>query len=313
MRIIHKSKNSDINWKKHYYKFGFGGKTYYIIRRADNKTGLFSLFNTHLGHIYYALQHGYIPVIDMMNYENCYLEKSKMGVENAWEYFFEQPLGVGLEEAYAGKRVLLSDGVPIEPRPDDDMDFFRDKNGKLTKWREFVHKYIHIKDDIMKDINSEYDSLVKKGDKVLGVLVRGTDYTTLKPYQHPIQPEIDTVIRDAKEVMQKYGCNKIFVATEDIVAARKFQEEFGDSYITNKQEYIDYKVGKGVPEYRISRENDYYLRGKEYLTTIVMLSRADCFIGGRTSGTVGMMLLSDGFEYSYVYNLGRYGMDGFSE
>ena len=77
--------------------------------------------------------------------------------------------------------------------------------------------------------------------------------------------------------------------------------------------FKDYKVRKGVPEYRISRENDYYLRGKEYLTTIVMLSRADCFIGGRTSGTVGMMLLSDGFEYSYVYNLGRYGMDGFSE
>ena len=78
----------DINWRKHYHRFGFGGKTYYIIRRADNRTGLFSLFNTNLGHIYYAVQRGYIPVVDMMNYENCYLEESKMGVENAWEYYF---------------------------------------------------------------------------------------------------------------------------------------------------------------------------------------------------------------------------------
>lgn len=303
----------DINWRKHYHRFGFGGKTYYIIRRADNRTGLFSLFNTNLGHIYYAVQRGYIPVVDMMNYENCYLEESKMGVENAWEYYFEQPMGVGLKEAYAGRKVILSEGVPIEPRPDDDMDFFRDKDGKMTEWRKFTRKYIQIKQEIMQDIDKEYNSLVKDGDRVLGVLVRGTDYVEGKPYQHPVQPDVDIVLQDAKKVMKQYECNKIFVGTEDINIAKRFREEFGEGYITNQQEYIHYKVGKGVPEYRINRENDYFLRGKEYLTTIIMLSRANCFLGGRTSGTVGMMLLSDGFEYSHVYNLGRYGMEGFRE
>ena len=304
-----------INWKKHYYKYSFRGRreTYYIIRRADAGTGLFSLFNTNLGHIYYAVKHGYIPVIDMMNYKNCYLEDSKLGTENAWEYYFEQPMGIGLKEAYAGKKVLLSEGTPIEPRPDDDMYFFRDKEGRLTEWKKITHKYIRIKKEILDDINIEYHNLIREEDKVLGVLVRGTDYIAKKPFQHPIQPEVDVVIKEAKEIMKKYGCNKIFVGTEDIAVALRFREEFGDCLVTNQQEYINYTEEKGVPEYRIDRENDYFLRGKEYLTTIVMLSRANCFIGGRTSGTVGVMLLSEGFEYSYVYNLGRYGMEGIIE
>lgn len=56
----------------------------------------------------------------------------------------------------------------------------------------------------------------------------------------------------------------------------------------------------------IERDRDEYLRGKEYLTTIVLLSRCNCFIGSRTSGAVGVMMLSSGFEFTYLYDLGRY-------
>ncbi len=291
MFICRRQKNS---WKKHYYRFGLSKKTYYIIRRSAPNAGLFSFFNTNLGHMYYALQKGYIPVVDMMNYKNPYLEDDKVGKENAWEYYFEQPCQASLEEAYGAKRVILSQGDPIEPRPDDDMGFFTDRDGRMSKWREFTHKYIHLKKNIYNDIEEEWNGLVKEGDKVLGVMVRGTDYVAEKPYGHPVQPDVLDVIQKAGEIMQDYRCNKIFVGTEDRAIAEAFQAEFGDSYITNRRSYIEYSGDKRTPECRIDRENDYFLQGKEYLTQMVMLSKADCFIGGRTSGTVGLMLMSGG-------------------
>ena len=64
-----------------------------------------------------------------------------------------------------------------------------------------------------------------------------------------------------------------------------------------------------VPDLKIAREHDTYLRGVEYLTTISMSSKSYAFVGGRTSGSVGAMLLSDGCKSTYVFDLGRYGKD----
>ena len=301
--------NKKINWKKHYYRFGISRKKYYIIRRSASGTGLFSLVNTHLGHIEYAVKHSYIPVIDMQNYENCYLEPENIGKINAWERLFENPADVDIEDAYAGKCVLLSSGDPTESRPDDDIAFFNNEGGKLDYWRELAHKYIRINSSIRNEIDIEYNKLVTKEDRVLGVLVRGTDYVDRKPYEHPVQPDINDVIEKSHLWMDQYACNKIFLATEDKEIAEKFRKEFGDAYITNERQYVEYESGLSTPEIKIDRENDCFLKGKEYLTTIEMLSRSNVFIGGRTSGTVGAFLLSNGFEHSYVYAIGRYGVD----
>lgn len=60
---------------------------------------MFSYFNTILGGIAYADKKGYIPVVDMKNYPNTYLFSDEVGRVNAWEYYFEQPGGMSLEES----------------------------------------------------------------------------------------------------------------------------------------------------------------------------------------------------------------------
>ena len=49
-----------------------------------------------------------IPVIDMMNFESPYLDKEKLGIENAWEYFFEQISDYSLEDIYKSKDVVIA-------------------------------------------------------------------------------------------------------------------------------------------------------------------------------------------------------------
>lgn len=292
--------------KEHFYRFGISKTKYYIVRRNAEATGLFSLINTHLGHIVYAKNKGYIPVVDMMNYPSCYLEPDKVGVENAWDYFFEQPCGVDLETAYAGRCVRLGSVCPINVRPDDDFDFFDDKGSRQSFWREAAHRYLRIRKDIIEEVEKEYNSFILPTDRVLGTLVRGTDYIDKKPKDHPVQPRVDDVITKCKMVMKERGYNKIFVATEDYAIALRFQREFGDKYCSNKRSFISYEKGRSVPDHRINRDNDFYWQGREYLSTIAMLSKSKGFVGGRTSGSVGATLLSSGFEYMYVYKIGRY-------
>lgn len=278
--------------------------TYYIIRRADT-VGLFSVVNTTLGHIQRAVKQGFVPVVDMMNYPNAYLAKEKLGIENAWEYFFEQPCNATVDEAKKGKKIVLSSGAPVSPRPDDTMSFFDNVDGELDMWRGVAKKYLRIRAEVMEDIDREYRRLFLPQDRVLGVILRGTDYVAKRPKGHPVSPDIKDVLEKTREVMAKYHCNKVFVGTEDKKYDMIFREQLGEAYISNDCPKVDYQGGI-TPLTRIERDRDEYLQGKEYLTTIVLLSRCNCFIGSRTSGAVGVMMLSSGFEFTYLYDLGRY-------
>ena len=48
--------------------------------------------------------------------------------------------------------------------------------------------------DIKNKMDEEWKKMFVETDRVLGVLCRGTDYTSRKPKNHPIQPSIDMVV-----------------------------------------------------------------------------------------------------------------------
>lgn len=298
------------NWNEHYIKRGDPKKpTYYIIRRQFTRTGLFSNFVVFAGHIRYALSNGWLPVIDMQNYENPYLPPEKLGKENAWEYYFEQPLRIGLEQAYSGKNIILSYGNVVEPYPNDSMAFFENRNGSLTEWRMLVKMgLLKIKPELMEEISAVREKLFPKNEHILGVSLRGTDYTAIRPDDHPIQPPLEFALSTVSAKLREWQYTKIFLATEDKIITKVFKKVFKELCFTIDREYVDYTPGKWVTFCRVDRENDYFLQGKEYLTELVLLSQCTSFIAARCSGTVGVMMLAEHFEHTYFFNLGRYGM-----
>ena len=88
-----------------------------------------------------------------------------------------------------------------------------------------------------------------------------------------------------------------------------FKQVFKDFCVTFDREYVTYVPGNAVGVMRIDRPNDYFLRGKEYLTEMVLLSMCNAFVTARCSGSVGVMM-ADKFEHTYFFNLGRYGVIG---
>ncbi len=282
-------------------------KSYLIIKRSDQGIGLGSYILTNLGQMHYAFKNGMTPVIDMQSYLNSYLESNEVGKCNAWEFYFKQPAGIGLSQISLRDCETI-DGTPVF-LPYDSMDFLTNDN--LVKyWQAFTKENLKLTDEMNIHINKTMNELfVQSNDNILGVLCRGTDYINTKPYGHPVQPSVYEVIAKAEEVIKTQGCSKVFLATEDASILNVFKECFKEKLIfTNAMRYGETQ-GKRLTAIRFNRERDKYFKGLEYLESIVLLSRCQCMIAGRTNGSLLALLMSEGYRYMYMWNKGRYGID----
>ena len=272
----------------------------YIIRRQANNVGLLSIVIVVLARIYEAENRGLIPVVDFMNYRNQYLDASLLRKENAWEYYFEQPMGISLEEAYHSKNVVLGSGMVPEYRPNDRLDFLMNVDGELDKWRELYKRYIRVQPEIQEIANLEFKINNNRSERVLGVCCRGLSYSRLQPKGHPIQPKVSDLLLKTKEMMKKDDCTKVYLSTEDGDIVNAFREYFGESLITKTRIYYSCETGFGKQYYSPKQ------RGVDYLVQLLMLSKCNCLVSSRCSGAVGVALMSDSFEDKFYFDLGNY-------
>lgn len=317
-RVCHRAKiilGRETDWSEHRKSFGnlHSDKTFYVIRRCDSHAGINSQFNTDMGHVRYAINRGWIPIIDMQNYPNEYLESQEKGCKNAWNFYFKQPFSeqYSLEDVYQSRNVVLSSGMPLTVCPNDSMEFFT-RPDLIRMWNRYFEKYVGFSSELSKEINNKFVQYLsgKKNGRILGVSLRGTDYLN-KPYQHPVQPSIDQALEKTKRVMQEQRCEWVYLAAEDMQILDSYQREFGDKliYIKEVQMYDKLLPGENITSHSFDRKNDKYLRGMEYLTQKALLTKCNCLIGGRTSGNVAVMVWQPEYDYTYFWNLGRYGID----
>lgn len=285
-------------------------KIFYVISSPSPAVGLFSYVLTFSGKIKYALDKGYIPVIDMQSKPNTYLEKDQVGKVNAWEFYFEQPCGYTLDDIRKSKNVIIASGELPEDYPKKTMSFLTDKE-RVSMWQRLFKQYIRLNEQSLNYVEKIQKELFpNKGEKVLGVLSRGTDYIQLRPYQHPIQPDPKDMINKAQEIMNDQGGEYIYLATEDETIYDLFKATFGEKLLSlNVERYRDTGNKKYITQMESDRENDKYYKGLEYLATIELLSRCNYILAGRVGGSVAALVLSNGYEYEYFYDLGSYGID----
>lgn len=110
------------------------------------------------------------------------------------------------------------------------------------------------------------------------------------------------------EKLREWQCNKIFLATEDKTIVQIFKQVFGKLCVTFDREYVDYKPGQAVGLVRIDRPNDHFQQGKDYLTQMVLASMCNSFVAARCGGSYATVMMTDNFEHTYFFNLGRYGV-----
>lgn len=313
-RRIHILIGKETDWSEHRKSYGTKNPdiTFYVIRRSDRFAGVNSHFIFTLGHIRYAVRNGWIPIVDMQNYPNAFLEENEVGSRNAWEFYFRQPCDYSLEEVYQSKNVILSSGMPLQVYPNDSMEFFT-RPELLEMWNGYYRKYLGFSEKLQTEIDLRFQEYFKGkiNDRVLGVFLRGTDYLTLRPYEHPVQPSVEASIAKSKSVLEEQHCRWIYLVTEDQNILDAYIKEFGEFliYIKEQPRYKQMLPGEHIAEHAFARENDKYLKGVDCLVQMGLLMRCNCFIAGRTSGAVATMVMQPQYDYAYFWNLGRYGID----
>lgn len=137
--------------------------------------------------------------------------------------------------------------------------------------------------------------------------MRGTDYISRKPRQHPRPPTVEMAIKDIKEMNNKYNYNWYFISIEDDFIRAKFIILLGYKlkyHLYNKKINYNYKIKQLLSNNLIIRGNINYM--EVYLLNMIILSKCIDIICAKTSGTIGVFILTNGFRNSKVYNLGYY-------
>lgn len=279
-------------------------KAYCILQRQGEQCGLFSHFIVFLGGINYCVTHNMLPIIDMRTYDNLY--KNFDHNVNSWELFFEQPIGVGVDQIGDARVLDASSVVGLQSMS---MELLTNER-KMSVWRELCKKYIRLTNEMENYVNSFIKTYVgdEKLKRTIGVLCRGTDYISLRPEKHPIQPDINDVIEKTKDYLKWHECNYVFLATEDKKVYELFREEFKEKLLAPNVQRFQGNKKEFLAE-TLKREGNIDENSRQYLATIYTLAKCKCLIGGRTSGSVAALILSEGYEDFYLYNLGYYGID----
>ena len=286
-------------------KIDYKNITFAIIRRkACSTCGLFSDYIVFLGCINHFIKNGYFPIIDTQSYKNIFNEfNGNKSNENPWEFFFYQLFGQKLDNIKKkAKKIKYFECKKNFFRPRTSLFF-----NKILQnfWHNIAKFYLPIKKEILLEARIIYRRLFKNSNNILGILIRGTDYIAKKPRGHAIPPTPSMVIKDIKKINLKNNYDWYFISTEDDLIRDKFTKEFGFKikYFVVKKIKYNYKN-----KFSLSKNNN--VKGlqysKIYLINMIILSKCIDILSANTSGSIGVFILTNGFRYSKIYNLGNY-------
>lgn len=275
-------------------------KIYYVIRSRGATEGLLSTWFYVLESVLWAEDHHYIPWVDFTN-DLCqyHVERQINNSDNAWEYYFRQPTIMTKDELKRKKNVLLSGWGKSK---------YQIEQSELEGWDKekvkCVADRIRIQPYIEQDVCRIWDEKFR-GKKTLGVGVRGTDYSNLKPKGHYVQPSIDDIAEKIREFLDKYCIDQIYLVTEDYGYYEKLKDLFGDLIFSIDEDFIkDYNKKDYISS---SFKNDPYERGLKYLIRILLFSRCEYIVSGKASGFLFSDLIREEASIdSFWFELGRY-------
>lgn len=224
--------------------------------------------------------------------------------------FFEQPCNISVDEALkSGKARYIWKDIP-DFHPNESLDFLYNED-IVNYYHRLAKKYVRFSSKTQKYLEEVRNDVFRKcssNEKILGILARGTDYTTLKPYYHPIQLDVNSIIEKVNEYKEKYNCQKIYVATEDAGILEQLIKVYGNDLLyTNQKRITATDTFLNFNKEFTARTPEQ--RGLDNLASIYCLSLCNGIIAGRTSGTVGAVLLAEQYEFKYIFSIGRYGVD----
>lgn len=300
-------------------------KIFYVLRTESPDSGIYTLSRAFLIHIKYAIDKGYIPVIDLKNYYVVMLQNSRDKYkENAWEYYYEQPVtGVSLDEVYKSKNVVLAS---MNELPEVEQLDWKTWNTGLTKseilcWNIYAKQYLRLKKEIQQAVEEEYEKLFPKGKRILGVSIRRNfewgRQTDPKKYQaHPIQADLEEYMKDIDNCLKKWNCDYIFLSIDDRETCNIFEKRYGYKCILMERNrrhmfknntpnleqavyFCEFELDEKGEIAHLKEENISYIK------EIYLLIKCECLLASLSGGIHFALVMNGGkYEHTKIYQKG---------
>lgn len=292
-------------------------KVFYVIRPyyflepnkfiLNNVANLLTQYYYCLQKLSYAIESGYIPVVDWENYgrlphsENYPIH----GTKNSWEYYWKQPSDYTLDEVYSSKNVILSTQNigQFGYIPNCAMTSpFNSYAVQVQNLCPQYAKYVPFNDFTFSYIEEKYRSLFPKEGKVLGCVIRGSSYgiSSTQFSSHPVQISINELIDEIHKYLAMWNCNYVFFMNEIKEFADCIKKEFGDkAIILPRLRDSLYRKTDGSELNPMYKDGAKFQSNLDYITEVALLSKCDSLIGSMSSGT-RMALILNQKQYRHV-------------
>lgn len=273
-------------------------KPVYIIRFFHGQ-GILSILYSACGQAFHARKLGMVPYVDMIHFKTQYHAKRN---QNPWELFFSQP------PEFTPK--MLSFRVPktlsrFSPPEEESENLFTQYDFCLYSQKKKIFDSLFTISSSITDSTAILEKELRIDD-CIGVYARGTDYIALKPKNHHIQPTSVQLIEKCDEYIKKYD-KKIFLVTEDSSIYADFVEHYGDRLVTIDEDIHFESYTSKIPLYKKIKPNNSIQVAQTYLKKILLLSKCEYLIGGKTSGSLWACIFNDEqYKEVFLFDYGRY-------
>ena len=293
--------------------------TFYVIRCINSSSpfytgpvfNLLANYSYVLSHLHYAYEHRYLPVIDQLNYPVYNSQQQPVhGTCNPWEFFWEQPGGHTLAEAYESRHVILSQRNWISEW-NLGYDIARHQDPQIIRHLHNLSETVPLNDTTCSYVERCWREYLAAFPRVLGVSYRFAGHARNSPHRapdHPIQPELEGLLAAVLARCESWGIDAIFLATESADAVSRFREALGSRLIAlPRVRQIESEA------YTRQHPNPMYAPGAmyqttlDYLTEMEMLARCTALIGTLTSGLRYAIIRNNAaYEHLDILDFGRF-------
>lgn len=287
------------------------GDHIYFIDMEESHSGFFAEHNKLLTLLYFADRYRLRPVV-RFHPGYCYGEDHLVnGTDNPFEYYFEQPCGISLEELWGYDCVLksrkengrLAIALNEESNGYSRSELFLSEMGRITA--RYIRLNATVSGILRRDMEAAGICGRSRAGRILAVHVRGTDFK--RDYNgHPVQVLTEEYLQAVVKLFSVKRYDRVFLATDDLRAVEVFQKEFGSKLIYY-QDVIRSSGNDTVMHSFSERENHRYLLGVEVLRDVHSMAECDGLVAGlsQVSYAARIQKKSMGKEYEDLVILNK--------
>lgn len=274
-------------------------KTYYLIEQNWETCGFFAIMHYCLMYLCVADSMGFIPYINIR--ESIYnIKGGWQGIENMFEYYFQQPVLDTLERIKKEENYFLANSFAFGAvaRNFSTGKTYEFDDRQLHYMGSVAQKYMNLRPELELELNDEITTFLGS-KKTLGIHYRGSDFK-LGFQDHPVALIVEQYFVFVDDALRN-GFEQVFLATDDKTAVKIFRKKYGNT-VVYYNDVMRTDGTAGIHLMKHEKEEDKYYQGREVLRDMITLSQCTGLIAGNShvSEFARIWRYSRGEEFDYL-------------